>query len=124
MRKASKATNFWDRVAEHDHWQKDVKERRDPVAHRIPLHVPTSIVTLEEGRLYSSLCHEHIEAVNEMEAQKADKLSARLERICKFYPCFVHHPENGAVPLYPTSPTDMAHLIRLYAIVEKELASI
>jgi hypothetical protein len=91
-------------ISVHDDWNKEVKERRDPVAHRIPLYIPPSIVDTKEAERYKELVGEYA--------------FEQLTNIGRFYPCFQHHPDEGIIPIYPTLPTDMTHLIRIGNIVE------
>jgi hypothetical protein len=91
-------------ISAHDDWNKEVKERRDPVAHRIPLYIPPSIVDHEEAERYKELVGEYA--------------FAQLSNIGSFYPCFQHHPDEGIIPIYPTLPTDMTHLIRIGNTIE------
>jgi hypothetical protein len=41
-----------------------------------------------------------------------------------FVPFFVRHPEEPPIPIYPTIPTDMAHLIRIGNAVERGLLNL
>jgi hypothetical protein len=91
-------------ISVHDDWNKEVKERRDPVAHRIPLYIPPSIVDPREAERYKELVGEYA--------------FEQLANIGSFYPCFQHHPDEGIIPIYPTLPTDMAHLIRIGNTIE------
>jgi len=44
-----------DEIKVHSVWHHDVKERCDPVAHRIPLYVPPALITQEEAKTYSPI---------------------------------------------------------------------
>jgi hypothetical protein len=94
-------------ISAHDNWNKEVKERRDPVAHRIPLYIPPSIVDHEGAERYKELFEEYA--------------FEQLSNIGSFYPCFQHHPEEGIIPIYPILPTDMTHLIRIGNTIERSL---
>src|SRR3954451_13265064 len=49
-------------------------------------------------------------------------LAPRPAALGKFLPYFVHHPERGFIPIYPTVPSDMAHLVQITDIVREVLA--
>jgi uncharacterized protein YozE (UPF0346 family) len=108
-------------ISSHDSWNKDVKNRRDPVAHRIPLYVPPSILNQNEADSYKQLCGEYLENIQEVAFEKADANFEELNHIGRFLPHFVHDPEQGPIPIYPTIPTDMSHLIRIGNTIEWSL---
>ena len=97
----------------HDSWQKEIKERRDPVAHRIPLYVPPSLLTQEEANIYSAINSRYTNSLNGLQLDEAGTALEQMDSIGTFYPSFIHHPEEPHIPIYPTIPTDMSHLIRI-----------
>ncbi len=105
----------------HDDWEKDVKERRDPVAHRIPLYVPHTIVTEDQAEQYNQYYEHFISATNTMDFEESDNALNQMHNIGTFLPCFLHHPDEAAIPIYPTIPTDLAHLVQISDIVESVL---
>jgi len=110
-------------VTQHDEWNRDVKNRRDPVAHRIPLYLPHAILTPEESRRYGELRQQHIEEVAARNFVASSAAFEAMRRIGKFYPYFFHHPEEAPIPIYPTIPTDMAHVVKISKALETALAS-
>jgi hypothetical protein len=100
-------------ITVHDLWQQEVKERRDPVAHRIPLYVPPSLVTEEEAETYSAVYNRFSANLNSLKLDEADIAFKQLESIGTFSPYFMHHPEERPIPIYPTIPADMSHLLRI-----------
>ena len=96
-------------ISAHDNWNKELKTRRDPVVHRIPLYIPPSVIDHEDTERYRELVGEYA--------------FEQLSNIGSFYLCFQHHPEDGVVPIYPTLPTDMAHLIRIGNTIERSLVA-
>lgn len=83
----------------HDTWHKEVKERRNPVAHGIPLYVPPAALT----------------------ADQAEATFGQLDSIGSFLPYFIHHPDEPLIPIYPTIPTDLSHLIRIWGTISTAL---
>jgi hypothetical protein len=106
-------------------WNRELSSRRDPAAHRIPLSVPPAIIDAETKDKYQRVSKEYSNAINdafesasnwevaEPKFEKAHALHERLETIGKFVPLFVHHPDTGAMKIYPTVPQDIGQLVRV-----------
>lgn len=110
-------------VIVHDEWNREVKKRRDPVAHRIPLYLPPAILTPQEANRAREL-----NALQESKAlagqrEEADRLFEQMNRIGKFFPYFMHHPDEQPIPIYPTIPNDVGHVIKLTMAVRRALLS-
>jgi hypothetical protein len=127
---------IYDEVQKHADWNREVKNRRDPVAHRIPLTVPPALLSPDETKEAQAL-HSKWEALLLKMAQHAyerrhdevqnvrtemDHLERHMNRLGSFFPYFVHHPDQPIIPIYPTLPTDLAHVIKLTKIVGTALA--
>ncbi len=110
-----------EKIKEHDAWHDEVQERRNPVAHRIPLYVPPSVITQEEAKSYHALDNRINDNLNSLKLDEARLALDEINTIGTFYPYFVHHPNEPHIPIYPTIPTDMTHLIRIGNAVEKGL---
>jgi hypothetical protein len=110
-----------DEITVHDVWNEEVKKRRDPVAHRIPLYVPPAVITQEEAKTYQALNNRFNDKLNSLKLDEADLAFDAMNTIGTFFPYFVHHPDEPRIPIYPTIPTDMTHLIRIGNAVEKGL---
>ncbi|MFO1071730.1 MAG: hypothetical protein U1E17_03330 [Geminicoccaceae bacterium] len=118
-------------INEHAEWNKDIKDRRDPVAHRIPLAVPPAILTPDQSTImqklqeeWNDLMQKSITSARERRFDDAegikrdmDILRDRMNTIGTFFPFFIHHPDQETIPIYPTIPNDMAHLVKLAAII-------
>jgi len=108
-----------------DEWNRDLRTRRDPAAHRIPLSVPPALLDVDTLESYKGTQQEWVEAstaalkaANEGADssalfQKAEELNTKLESIGSFRPLFVHHPDDGAMSIYPTVPQDIGQLVRI-----------
>ena len=107
----------------HAAWNKDMKARRDPVAHRIPLYIPPSALTKDEFAEYERLGQQTIDRAVRNDFDGSDQVSTEMDRIGRFVPYFLHHPEEPLIPIYPTVPTDMAHVIKIGNIIERALLS-
>jgi hypothetical protein len=102
-------------------WHTDLKNRRDPPAHRILLYVPPAILSPEEQERYAAL-DKQISGTKSEQERKV--LSAQQRRIGTFMPYFIHHPDEGRMAIYPTVPQDIANLIKVAKLVPTVLAAI
>lgn len=106
-------------------WNVDLKGRRDPAAHRIPLSIPPALIDGETREEFESVNAAYQSAIvdlnnnngtNDDVLMKAELVNAqfgRLERVGKFVPLFVHHPDEGVMKIYPTVPEDVGHLVKI-----------
>jgi len=118
----SELVDFIDEFAD---WNKDLKERRDPAAHRIPLSVPPAALDEKSQPRYQAALSKYNEVLgtaisaagagSESEGlfDEANSQFVRLQRIGSFIPVFVHHPDEGLVSIYPVVPTDIAMLAQI-----------
>ena len=112
-------------VGGFEKWNDDLKTRRDPAAHRIPLSVPPSALNAADQKKAAEIDAEIVAArseANELLAvggnalpplEKVSLLYSKLRRIGTFLPVFVHHPSEGAMKIYPTVPEDIGTMIRI-----------
>ena len=110
-----------DEIMVHDSWHKDVKERRDPVAHRIPLYVPPAQLTSDQAEHYSAVSNQYHDSLKDLRLDEAEQILDQIDSIGSFLPYFIHHPEEPHIPIYPTIPADLSHLIRIGNTVTKGL---
>jgi hypothetical protein len=103
-----------DLINQHQSWDRDVKERRDPAAHRIPLALPPALLNKEETARYRELESEHQIAMQNSEFALADQILTRQRRLGTFRPWFVHEPALGPIAIYPTLPDDLAHVVQIF----------
>jgi hypothetical protein len=104
-------------------WSRELKERRDPSAHRIPLSIPPAILDKAAQEKYARLQAEHDEVLKAAYAisgdqeqrlklfQEAGKISEAQSRVGTFKPLFGHDPSDGYMPIYPTVPDDTGKVI-------------
>lgn len=116
-------------------WHDEMKERRDPAAHRIPLsvppavHNPTTIVAYREREAAMSaaqrrggeLALERRYDESQAAFAEANEIAEEMEYIGGFWPVFHHHPDEGNTPIYPTVPQDVAVTIAILGDIEATL---
>lgn len=106
----------------HDAWDRDLKSRRDPAAHQIPLSIPPQIVTPSEAAEFQKTYDNYWTSAAALDFDGADALMRQLEQMGRFVPCFVHDPDQAPMPIYPTISDDIAHLITIFETVEAFLS--
>jgi hypothetical protein len=117
MVQESENPDFWKLIFEHHQWAKELSDKRDPVAHRIPLYVIPSVITKKEEAIYAELEKEQSRAIQELNLDNWEQLIAKQRSIGTLPLLFAHDPSDKLIPIYPTIPNDMAHLINIQAIV-------
>lgn len=121
FRKLELFNSIREEMTQFDIWHTEIRNRRDPVAHRIPLSVSPTLVTQEEAEKHRRLQHEHLQLTAQQKFAAAQNTMKEINSIGKFGSIFVHHPEESPTPIYPTVPTDMANLIKIGNIIEHAL---
>lgn len=103
-------------------WFAELRSRRDPAAHRIPLSVPPAVLLPEESRRYQAIEQEVGDAIGRKEFDRAEQLWAEQEALGAFLPKFLHDPGKDLIPFYPTIPQDLAQLVRVSDAVRQFLS--
>jgi hypothetical protein len=106
-------------------WNTELKDRRDPAAHRLPLFVlqayqddESSEKRVEAEKAYFDANNKVLAAlsrgdhIDELIAN-ADKLRDELLSIGKFHPLFTSDDKLGFMAIYPTVPEDIGKLIMI-----------
>jgi len=98
-------------------WSDDVKSRRDPVAHRIPLSIPPAVLKPEESDQYKELWEKYWEHINSKEFDEAEHVNVTMGSLGTFWPVFAHHPDMKPMPIYPTVPGDVHQILNICSYV-------
>lgn len=121
-------SDFGEISAEFSDWHNEIKQRRDPVAHRIPLSVPPALLNEEDQAAYFALNEEANAAQLEFfekirlrapqveidaASEKHEGIVVRMAKIGTFVPMIVHNPDDGGTRIYPTVPQDVGNLVLL-----------
>jgi hypothetical protein len=80
-----------------------------------------SIVTPEEGERYNDLAQQHLNLAAHQKFEEAQETFDAIDGIGRFVPWFMHTPEEKPIPIYPTIPTDMAHVIKIGNVIEQAI---
>jgi hypothetical protein len=101
----------------HAAWNRDLKRRRDPAAHRIPLTIPR-FMTSDEAQADRQLEDDHRRAAVAGNFEEAGRVMEDRQSVGRFNAYFVHDPDEGLIPIYPTTPDDLGHTIEVFRAVE------
>lgn len=119
-----KSTNnkLWEAITQYASWGKDLAEKRDPVAHRIPLYIIPQMLRAGSGQLqkYNEYIRSHNEKASEFQFDEASKMLESAGNVGNFVPLFAHEPES-VFTVYPTIPSDINTLIEIYECVKQHL---
>lgn len=130
-------SDFGEIAAEFANWHSEIKRRRDPVAHRIPLSVPPSVLNEEERDAYFASQKELSEAHSDIlsniaqnspqeevdaAAQVHENIIQRMNKLGTFYPVIIHNPDDPQTPIYPTVPEDVGKLVLLCRRLNRRIA--
>lgn len=94
-------------------WEKEVKTRRNPAAHRMPLYVPPAALTPEDIVEYESLETLISEALHAQEFEKVETLRERRRRLGTLVHKFLHDPGGPVIDIYPTVPQDIGQAVKI-----------
>lgn len=108
-------------LKEFDDWEKDVKTRRNPAVHRMPLYVPSAALTSEDVGEFERIEAQISEALHAQEFEKLTSLRKGRERIGTLIPKFLHDPDEPVMDIYPTVTADIGQAIKIGRIVQSFL---
>lgn len=101
-----------------EEWEKEVKKRRNPAAHRMPLYVPSAALNPEDALEYNRLGELASSALRDQQFERYRELSDAQQRVGSFLPKFLHHPAGPVDDIYPTIPADLGNAILIGRIVQ------
>jgi hypothetical protein len=129
-------SDFGDIASGFADWDSELKARRDPIAHRIPLSVPPALLNEDDQSKYVLLNEQYNTALSsylqlvrdqsskeetDAASEEVDRLLAAMAKIGTFVPMIVHDPKEGGVPIYPTVTEDIGQLIRLARLLNAQI---
>jgi len=121
FRSALHLANLKSMLEGHIGWNDDLKSRRDPSAHRMPLYVPPAILNEKQAARHQAIWKERQEAIRKGEYERDSELANEQSRLGTFRPHFLHDPDDGGIPIYPTVAVDVGKLIIIGTAVNSDL---
>ncbi len=104
-------------------WETEVKKRRNPAAHRMPLYVPPAGYEPEAVEALRDIDQLISTALREQDFDKMRDLQKKRERIGIFIPIFAHDPGEEINEIYPTLPQDLGQMVKIGRIAQTFLRS-
>lgn len=106
---------FYESISFLQEWfVRDLKPRRNPVAHRFPLYAIPSVLLPADLPHFEQIQLEYNKAFSEMKLEKAQRLLEDIEKLGKFIPAFTDGIEVDFTPIYPTIPNDVANFLKIF----------
>jgi hypothetical protein len=99
-------------------WETDVKTRRNPAAHRMPLYVPPAALTPEDVVQVERFEALISQALHAQEFEKMDALRESRRRVGTLVPKFLHDPGEPVIDIYPTVPEDIGQAVKIGRTVQ------
>jgi hypothetical protein len=87
----------------------------------MPLYVPPAISNQDKAARHEAIWQERQEAIQRGEYERDTKLANEQHRLGTFRSQFLHNPDDGALPIYGTVPTDVGKLITIGTAIDADL---
>ena len=102
-------------VRKHVDWQRDLKNIRDPVAHRIPIYAVPAMLSADETERYRSVCQREEAARAIGDLDQTARLLEELDGIGYYVPCFAQLPSDNVSlrKVYPQVADDLSMVLQL-----------
>ncbi|MGH0328231.1 hypothetical protein [Sinorhizobium meliloti] len=94
-------------------WAKEVKERRNPAAHRMPLFVPSAGLTPADVAEQQRLSELASAALRLEQFDHYRELKEAENRLGTLIPKFLHDPDGPINDIYPTLPSDIGNAVKV-----------
>jgi hypothetical protein len=107
-----------DALSSFSGWERDIKNLRDPAAHRMPLYVPPAAYAPEDVAEVNSFESLMVDALRAKDFQRLSDLRSAGERVGRFLSVFLHDPDIPPVDIYPTVPQDIGKMVKIGRVVQ------
>lgn len=112
--------SFWEKIESFKDWYElELKKRRDPVAHKMPLYVIRQILNLAQKEKYDQHHTEFLNSYKQRDCVGVGEAVDKLQNLGKFVPLFAHAP-NEVYKVYPTVTTDLGKMIQILHLVKEQ----
>jgi hypothetical protein len=111
-----------DLVTPYRSWFEELRARRDPAAHRIPLYLPPSLLNAAQVAEHERLAAKASDVVQMHDWAAWDDLLTEQRKLGRFYPVFLHSPREPLYRFYPTVAEDAGQMVRIVRDVTNFLA--
>lgn len=118
LRKDAALSSVLDQLRSFSDWEREVKERRNPAAHRMPLYVPSPLLTPDDVAEQRKLSELASSALHTQKFERYRELQEEEGRLGTFLPKFLHDPDGPIDDIYPTLPADIGNAVLVGRIVQ------
>lgn len=101
-------------------WSSELKKLRDPVAHRIPLYLPT-LMDEAQSREFVGAMGAYWDKVGVQDFEQAESSMDKANSLGRFGALIVHDPDEAPTPMYPTLPQDLGIVSKVGNVVVDHL---
>ncbi|MGB6176678.1 MAG: hypothetical protein WBF43_10170 [Methylocella sp.] len=91
---------FQECLSKLDKWFDNLDNFRHALAHRIPLYIPPYVVPNGKVAAYQQLIARMTEALNRLDFEEHERLSAEQMTLARFIPCVTHSFEEKVTPVF------------------------
>jgi hypothetical protein len=102
-------------------WFIELRNRRDPAAHRIPLYLPPAILNHAQVAQHNELTELGNEAIGRQDWAGWDEIMKRQRSLGRMYAVFMHSPREPMYHFYPTIPEDAGQMVKVIKVVREFL---
>lgn len=91
---------FQECLSKLDNWFDNLNDFRHALAHRVPLYIPPYVVPNDKEAAYQQLNARMTEALNRLDFEEHERLSAEQMTLARFIPCVTHSFEEKVTPVF------------------------
>jgi hypothetical protein len=117
----AKLSSIADSLSRFKDWNNELRERRNPAAHRMPLTIPPAVLLPSEAAQLRELSMGLNKAWEELDFSKIDEITQKQASLGTFLPAFSHDPRLGMEYIYPTIPNDIGNMAIISQILNQFL---
>jgi hypothetical protein len=98
-------------------WFEELRTRRDPAAHRIPLYVPPALLNEAQAQEHERLAQQANEVIQRHDWAGWDNIMDQQQQLGRLYLLFLTSPGAPMYNFYPTIPEDAGQMVKIIRTV-------
>lgn len=104
-------------VEEYRAWFNELRSRRDPAAHRIPLYLPPSFLNEAQAAEHERLAQQANDVIRRHDWAGWDNIMDQQQQLGRLLPIFLTAPGAAMYHFYPTIPEDSGQMVKIIRVV-------
>jgi hypothetical protein len=117
LRKTAQLQGLADQIEDYRPWFGDLRSKRDPSAHQIPLYLPPALLGPAEAAEHERLGQRGNDAIARRDFAEWGAIMDQQRRLGRVAPIFLHSIEQPFYRFYPTIPEDIGFMLKLIRVV-------